>query len=623
MLRRTGLLRLLLMLGFLLTLLGVSISMLPNARATPTNTTTQTLSLNQLENIRESINVTQVDHVVQILQSGSVAINDTLQLRAKQNTTLIGYPLGFPYKYSYNLAYVYAFNTSNPAQTFNVSLDTGLGNSVGFYGVTVIFPGGVQLYVGGPSFRFTTVFVFSDIVLSSTATSPSSSISSSSGKLAPNATTPVSTMYYPALPSLLQNVSVTNVTIITPPGQSYTGYGSLDLRYKSSQVASLTFRSLPALTNAPGWLNFTASLTGSTYQIITIDDLARQVEIDGQGNVLVTDTYTVTNYMPQAVSSMDLSLPAGASGVTAYDIWGNSIIPLLAEANTTTYSLSFVVPLPTGNSTELTLNYHLPRNYVSKTASEFGLNLPITSSLDSIVGKLTYKISFPEGASVEQVTSLKGYELLKGALQQEILFTAYNVSSYNNLNFQATYVYSVFWSSFLPTLWMSAFVGVGVAIALIWERPRLSLPSAAPRVATKPQTLKSIVSSYEERARISRELESIESQVQKGRMPRGRYKMRKRMLESQINRLDRELLDLKERVKSVGPKYAEILKDLDIAEAELEGAETETKRVEARYKSGTLSLDAYRHQQDQLNKRREKAKTTIDGALLRLGEETA
>jgi chromosome segregation ATPase len=95
------------------------------------------------------------------------------------------------------------------------------------------------------------------------------------------------------------------------------------------------------------------------------------------------------------------------------------------------------------------------------------------------------------------------------------------------------------------------------------------------------------------------------------------------MLESQLNRLDRELLDLKEKVKSVGPKYAEILKELDIAEAELEGVGAETKRVEVRYRSGTLSLDAYRHQQDQLNKRREKAKTAIDGALLRLGEETA
>jgi PBP1b-binding outer membrane lipoprotein LpoB len=600
--------------------------MLLNARAVSSNPTLQTLILNQLENVT----VTRVDHVVQILQGGSVAINDTVQLSATHNTTLTGYPLGFPYRYSQNLAYVYAFNTSNPSQTFNISLDTGLSNSVGYYGVMVIFPqSGIQLYVNGPSFRFTVVFVFSNLIVSSTTTTVTESTPTSGGKPTfSNATTPITTMYYPTFPSLLQNASMANVTVVTPPGQDYEGSsGNLVLNIKKTtstiQVANLTVTSLPALTNTPGWLNFTASSTGATYQIITTDDLARQVEIGGQGNILVTDTYTVTSYVSQAVSSLQVSLSTGASSVTASDMWGNFLAPTLVDKNTTTYSLSLVVPLEPRNTTQFTVNYDLPSNYVSKTGSQFNVNLPITSILVSTVGKLTYKISFPEGASIVQYPSIKGYELQKGALQQSILLTAYNVSSYNNLNLETAYVYSVFWFSYLPTLWMSAFVGIGVVVALIWERPKLSLPSTAPRVAAKPQTLKSIVASYEERARIQRELESIERQVQKGRMPRGRYKMRRRMLEGQLNRLDRELVDLKESAKSAGPKYAEILKTLDIAEAELEGVEAEGKRVEARYKSGTLSLDAYRHQQDQLNKRREKAKTTIDGELLRLSEETA
>jgi hypothetical protein len=541
---------------------------------------------------------------------------------------LTQYPLGFPYKYKYDLAYVYAFNTSNPSQTFNVSLDTGLGNNVGYYGVTVIFPNrGVQLY-RNESFNFTVAFGFSNMIVSSTTTTRTQTSTTSGVPTFKNETTPTTTMYYPTFPSLLQNASVANVTVITPSGQDYE-VSSANLRLNTMkststiQVANLTVEPLPALTNAPGWLNFTASPTGSTYQIVTVDILARQVEIDGRGNIFIKDVYVVTNYNTQSVSSMQLSLSAGASDATAYDVWGNPLTPTLVDKNTTTYSLNFVDSIQPGNSTQFTLNYHLPSNYLSKTGSEFDLNLPITNSLDSIVGKLTFEISLPQGASIEQYPNIKGYELQKGALQQKILFTAYNVSSYNNLNLYAKYVYSVFWFSFLPTLWMSAFVGVGVVVALIWERPKLSLPSTVPRVAAKPQTLKSIVSSYEEMTRISRELESIERQVQKGRMPRGRYKMRKRMLESQLNRLDRELLDLKEKVKSVGPKYAEILKELDIAEAELEGVGAEAKRVEAKYRSGMISLDTYRHQQDQLNKRREKAKTTIDGALLRLGEETA
>jgi hypothetical protein len=600
---------------FLLTFLGLSTLILLSGKAAAMNAKVQASSL-------DSVQVDKVDHTVQILQDGSIAINDTVQLSAKQDTTLTVYPLGFPYKYKYNLAYVYAFNTSSPSQTFNVSLDTGLDNSVGYYGVTVIFPqSGVRLYVDGPPFRFTVVFVFLNEISSSTWTHLSETVPPT------NVTEPILTMDYPTFPSLLQNVSIANVTVITPPNTAYeTSSGKLAFKKNvgASQVANLTRKSLAALTNAAGWLNFSVS-TGSVYQLFSIDDLKRQMNIDGQGNIFVTETYTVTSYTTQAVSSMGLSLPVDSNNVAAYGAQGNSMAITLLNKSTATYSLSFGFALQPGNSTQFTLNYHLPSSvYIIRTgSSEFYLDLPITKGLEGIVGKLTLKISLPEGASIEAYPSIKDYGLQKGVLQQEILFTAYNVSSYNNLNLRTTYVYSIFWSSLLPTLWMSAFMSVAVVIALIWERPKPSLPSTTPRVAAKPQTLQSIVSSYEERIRISRELESIERQVQKGRMPRRRYKMRRRMLESQLNRLDRELADLKERVKSVGPKYAEILKELDIAEAELEGVDAESKRVEARYRSGTLSLDTYKHQQDQLNKRREKAKTIIDGALLRLGEETA
>lgn len=182
------------------------------------------------------------------------------------------------------------------------------------------------------------------------------------------------------------------------------------------------------------------------------------------------------------------------------------------------------------------------------------------------------------------------------------------------------YVYSVFWASFRPTLWISAFVAIGMIIAFFWTAQKPVAPTPVLKVTAKPQTLKGLVSSYEERTKILLELDSLERQAQKGRLPRRRYKIRKRMLESQMARLDRELVDLKQRAKSMGPRYAEILKDLEIAEAELEGIEAEERRAAGRYRAGAMTLDAYRNMQEQYKKRRDKAKTTIEGALLRLRE---
>jgi hypothetical protein len=599
---------------FILFFLGVSTLTFFKANAITTKTTVQASPL-------DNVQVDQIDHAVKILEAGSVAINDTVQLSAKQNTTLTEYPLGFPYQYKYHLAYVSAFSTSNPAQIFNVSLDTGLGSNIGYYGVTVIFPqGGVQLRVGTSSFRFTVVFVFSDLVISSTWTHLSES---TPGTPRTNVTEPILTVEYPAFPSLLQSASLANVTVSTAPDTTWTS-NSGNLTFKgnvgTSQVLSSITRPLPALTYAPAWFNFSKT-TSSIYQLVTVDDLERHAKIDGQGNILIADAYTVTNHMSSVVSSFYTSLLPGSSDIAAYDSQGNSMATTLANKTTATYSLSLGSPLEPGNSTEFTLDYRLlSGDYTNKTGnSGFELNVPVTKSLDSVIGKLTLRISLPEGTSIKEYPSL-AYDLQSNALQQEITLTAYNVSLYDNIDVHLSYVYSVFWASFRPTLWMTTIVAVGLAIALFWRAPKPTAPIPSPSLVAKPQTLKTLVSSYEERTKALLELESLERQVQRGRVPRRRYKVRKRMLESQISRLDRELVYLKQRAKSMGPRYAEILKDLEIAEAELEGIELEERRAAARYRAGAYTLDAHRRMQEQYNKRREKAKATIEGALLRLSE---
>ena len=432
-------------------------------------------------------------------------------------------------------------------------------------------------------------------------------------------------MNFPLYPSLLQNATVGNVTVFLPPKTSYSEGIFLSVSGGSSDSGEILKQSrtpLEKLSSVAGWINFTFP-EENPYRLITFDNLDRHLDIDGGGNIFVTDKYTITSQTLQVVTGIRLNLPLGAYNVSAYNAQGDTLsAPGVVNQSTTTYSVSFGFALNKGNFTRFKLTYFLPSsNYLSRTGtSGFDLNLTILRNLDRVAGKFTFSVSLPEGAFISQYPSIKEYDLQKEVLQERISFTASNVSSYNNFDFHMTYVYSVFWASFRPTLWMTAFVAIGLVIALLWQRPKPTKPSLMPGAAVRPQTLKSIVSSYEEKARTLRELESIDRQVQKGKLPRRRYKIRKRMLESQLSRLDRELVDLKQRVKSVGPKYTEILKELDIAEAELEGIEAEAKRVEARYRSGAITLDAYRRIQDQLNKRREKAKTTIDGALLRLSE---
>jgi len=93
------------------------------------------------------------------------------------------------------------------------------------------------------------------------------------------------------------------------------------------------------------------------------------------------------------------------------------------------------------------------------------------------------------------------------------------------------------------------------------------------------------------------------------------------MLEGRLSTLSRDLSDLREKIRAAGPKYSNIMRQIEVAETMLEGVEADIRRVEARYRRGEISKGAYGRLLDEYHRRREKAKTTIDGVLLRLREE--
>jgi len=110
-------------------------------------------------------------------------------------------------------------------------------------------------------------------------------------------------------------------------------------------------------------------------------------------------------------------------------------------------------------------------------------------------------------------------------------------------------------------------------------------------------------------------------EARKGRIPRRLYRVRSRTLESRLSVLSRDLASLRERIRVAGPRYAEMMRQIEVAETELQGVEADIRRTEARYRRGEISAAAYRKLLEDSYRRRDRAKTSIDGVLLRLREE--
>jgi len=92
-------------------------------------------------------------------------------------------------------------------------------------------------------------------------------------------------------------------------------------------------------------------------------------------------------------------------------------------------------------------------------------------------------------------------------------------------------------------------------------------------------------------------------------------------LERRLSRLQKRLNVLREELESASRRYAELMGDLEVAEAELEAVKASLERLRSRYRRREISSETYDRLLDEYNRRRESAESTIDEVLLRLEEE--
>ena len=573
----------------------------------PTYANVKTINAKATTSSLADVQVGQVNHTIKIQDGGLVVINDTLKLFPKPPKTWVllqNFSLGFPYKINDKeiidtLEYCFAYDASNSDERFEVERDVGLGGRIGFYGVNVIFPeSGLNISSSGRD--LTVVFVFFNLLSSETATSFN--------------------LDFPMYPSLAQNASACNVTIILVPyaNMTHSDFNFTKVELDNSQILKYTKSPLDSFQYEPTRLKF--ELIGQELPWIHVDEIKREIKIDQWGGIQLSDSYRITNKAPSILANIYLRVPEGARHpISAWDEFGPMALDLM-ELQKGIIGYSFRTPINKGEAGRVTVTYHLPwEKYVNqRNWRDYGLSFTFLEQLDWIIRKLEVSITLPKGAEFQSSNPLDPYNVQKSVFQETITFTFFNITPFHDLDFDLTYGYLVFWASFYPTLWMGVLVIVACAIALLWRVPK---PPAVPMVPVPPEDLRSFVKGYEGKTRILSELESMEQRLRKGRIPRRRYKVRKKMLEGRLSTLSRDLSDLREKIRTAGPKYANIMRQIEVAETMLEGVETDIRRVEARYRRGEISKGAYGRLLEEYHRRRERANTTIDGVLLRLREE--
>jgi hypothetical protein len=535
--------------------------------------------------------IEQVNHKIKILYNGYVFINDTIQITGQAPN---GFLMGFPYKYGSQVLRCAAYNSSD---IFPVSLNVPLNDTMGFYGVRVDFPQGMPAV-------FTVGFILSNNLVTQISTSNNF------------------TLDFPAYPTFTETAKTVNASIIIEGATRIKG-----------TVPSFTYgtENLPAFTPSPG--NVTFSITSNKIQLFDIDELSSQFMVSDTGAIEGTDSYYITSKTTAEISFVEIILPPNASNPSAQDQFGRSLTSSAwADEAAGRYRVDFSVTVESHASSRFTVNYLLPTNYVTQVdPNNFGFAFPLFKNVNYYIDQASLNFVLPEGAKISnfEITLADSVDSITRSVFQESLSISRGGISYldnvlpsvNILQFE--YQYNPLWSSFRPTLIMWALTLMGCVVAVVWKRPKAAAPVAVPTVAVTlhSEDIRSFVDSYDEKRKLVLESESLENMVRKGRIPRSRYKVRKKTVEIRLSTLSRNLSELEEKMRGAGGKYAELMRQLEIAEIEISEAEATIKSIGARHSRGEISLEAYRARLADYQRRKERAETAINGILIRLREE--
>jgi hypothetical protein len=344
---------------------------------------------------------------------------------------------------------------------------------------------------------------------------------------------------------------------------------------------------------------------------INYDQIQRKIFLEQSGKIYVSNVYTVTN-LDILRTTVDIDFPEDAHNFRVRDEMG--ILETTTENETLTITLRNNIY--TNETIKLHVIYDLQwENYVTfQNGKDYTLSFLFFDQLNSSIETVEISIILPIGAKF-QSSELNPETIQEKDNQETLLFYFSEVTPSENLEFKINYEYNVFWASFYPTIWVGIVVVIGSVLFCFWGTPKtITVPS----IQVPPKDLRSFVDTYEEKTAIQSEIESLDERLKKGKIPRRRYKVRKKMLDGRLSTICRNLQTLRGSIGASSSAYASLMHQLEVAEAKIEGAQKDIKRVKSKYRRGETSKSAYRQLLEEYRNQIEEARATIEGVLLRL-----
>ena len=428
---------------------------------------------------------------------------------------------------------------------------------------------------------------------------------------------------FTAAPILTQDARMANVTFVAVPATSFVSI-------PNSGYESITLNGQPALFKeykpwkANSEETFYAPYTTVNQYLVNIISAERDITVGSAGGLSVKDTYTLRNFgIP--ITSMFITLPRGAHNVMAYDLvgamWTSPQDP--PSPYQVTVSARYSSGVRNKENFTFTLTYDLPTsNYLKQLTwwGTYNLTIGLLNNADDLLfDNATVRIITPSGVTVSNVKT-PPQSPLSSPIEYDPSsreFALQGISTLNNVTVGVTLNYSPFSAALggLPWLLGLEFAIAAFALAVMVRRgPELAVPVPV-------EKLREFVGLYDERLALSRELVVMEEEVARGGLVKHEFRRRAKLMELRLDEINKSLMAIKAELREVSPRYDELIRRIDRAEAEIHVSRGSLNQTRSQYRAGRTTRETYDALVNDITKRIDRAEATVETILITLRED--
>lgn len=535
----------------------------------------------------------------QVYVGGLVVVDDAITIKNNSTSPLSNLIIGFPASYSSNLVVSRWKNSSlilpvaiGPKnERLNVQLNVSM-EKPGFYGINVGFPQPIPV---NQEYNFTLTSAFSKLIIFQDETTYK--------------------LIMPIYPALAQNAGLYNVSVVFPTLSS-VDEGNYTRAVIDGKPAATRTGYIKAYSNE----TLSVQFTNANMQLWECPWATRNIAIDPWGAIHIADTYYIKNIHKSPANRIDLQLAKGFSNATTSDVSGAlSQHVALAKGVSGIADVIFRMPIRSNESYMFTVNYAGSASVCIKQLDweHYSMGYEMFSGATFAINRLSISISLPEGAEYES-SAFPQATVTKTGSQQTLIYELANAAPITqDMSFKVKYRYNLFFAASRPIILFGIIIALVSGILVM--RSGMEPSEIAPTVPIN--IVKSFVEAYDEKTSLQAELESLKGRLEAGKIKRHEYKWRAKDIHQRLNVLNRDLEDLKDKMKSAGGSYADAVNKIEIAEAELEPIKRDLEQIEFQYRLNRISRETYEMMRAGFEKRREKAKAIIDEVTINLREE--